>query len=120
MKLLLVDAMSLVFRAYHAMSKMGLQAPNGELTGAVYGFANILATILTKEKPDFIGIAFDTPAPTFRHEKYVQYKAHRPEFPQELVPQLARIKEMITLLNIPQIEMPGFEADDIIGTLTKT
>ncbi len=119
MKFFLVDAMSLVFRAYHAMSKMGLQAPNGELTGAVFGFANILATILNKEKPDYIGIAFDTPAPTFRHEKFEQYKAHRPEFPQELVPQLARIKEMIRLLNIPQVELPGYEADDIIGTFTK-
>lgn len=119
MKFFLIDAMSLVFRAYHAMSKMGLQAPNGELTGAVFGFANILATILNKEKPEYIGIAFDTAAPTFRHEKFEQYKAHRPEFPQELVPQLARIKEMIRLLNIPQIELPGYEADDIIGTFTK-
>jgi DNA polymerase I len=118
MKFFLFDAMSLVFRAYHAMAKMNLQAPNGELTGAVYGFANILSTILSKEKPDYIGIAFDTPAPTFRHEKFAKYKAHRPEFPKELVPQLARIKEMIALLNITQIEMPGFEADDVIGTLT--
>jgi DNA polymerase-1 len=119
MKFFLFDAMSLVFRAFHAMSKMGLQAPNGELTGAVYGFANILATILNKEKPDYIGIAFDTAAPTFRHEMFDKYKAHRPEFPQELVPQLARIKEMITLLNIPQVELAGYEADDIIGTFTK-
>ncbi len=119
MKFFLVDAMSLVFRAYHAMAKMGLQAPNGELTGAVYGFANILATVLNKEKPEYIGIAFDTPTPTFRHELYDRYKAHRPEFPQELVPQLARIKEMITLLNIPQVEMPGYEADDVVGTFTK-
>ena len=119
MKFFLFDAMSLVFRAYHAMSKMGLQAPNGELTGAIYGFANILATILNKEKPEYIGIAFDTPSPTFRHEMFERYKAHRPEFPQELVSQLARIKEMITLLNIPQIEMPGYEADDIVGTFTK-
>lgn len=119
MKFFLFDAMSLVFRAFHAMSKMGLQAPNGELTGAVYGFANILATILNKEKPDYVGIAFDTAAPTFRHEMFDKYKAHRPEFPQELVPQLARIKEMISLLNIPQVELAGYEADDIIGTYTK-
>lgn len=117
MKFFLIDAMSLVFRAYHAMAKMGLQAPNGELTGAIFGFANMLANILTKERPDYIGIAFDTAAPTLRHKKYELYKAHRPEFPQELVSQLARIKEMITLLNIPQIELPGYEADDIIGAL---
>lgn len=119
MKFLLFDAMGLVFRAYHAMSKMGLQSPNGELTGAVFGFGNILATILNKEKPDFVCIAFDTAAPTFRHEKYEQYKAHRPEFPAELVPQLQRIKEMVECLRLTQVELPGYEADDIIGTLAK-
>ncbi|TAE24279.1 MAG: DNA polymerase I [Candidatus Kapaibacterium sp.] len=119
MKFLILDAMSLIFRAFHAMSKMGLQAPNGELTGAVFGFANILSTLLNKEKPDFICIAFDTASPTFRHEMFDKYKAHRPEFPPELAPQLARIKQMITLLNITQIELAGYEADDIVGTLTK-
>jgi DNA polymerase-1 len=117
MKFILIDAMGLVFRAYHAMSKMGLQAPNGELTGAVFGFGNILATILAKEQPDYICIAFDTPAPTFRHERFEAYKAHRPEFPADLAPQLLRIKEMVSLLNLRQIEMAGYEADDIIGTL---
>lgn len=119
MKFLILDAMSLIFRAFHAMSKMGLQAPNGELTGAVFGFANILSTLLNKEKPDYVCIAFDTSAPTFRHEMFEKYKAHRPEFPPELAPQLARIKQMISLLNIKQIELPGYEADDIVGTLTK-
>jgi DNA polymerase-1 len=118
MKFLLFDAMSLVFRAFHAMSKMGLQAPNGELTGAIFGFANMISTVINKEKPDYICIAFDTKSPTFRHDKYDKYKAHRPEFPPELTPQLARIKEMITLLNITQVELAGYEADDIIGTLT--
>lgn len=117
MKFLLIDAMGLVFRAYHAMSKMGLQAPNGEPTSAVFGFGNILATILTKEQPDYLCIAFDTSAPTFRHERFEAYKAHRPEFPADLVPQLARIKQLITYLNIRQVELPGYEADDIIGTL---
>ena len=119
MKFLLFDAMSLVFRAFHAMSKMGLQAPNGELTGAIFGFANMISTVINKEKPDYICIAFDTAAPTFRHEKFEKYKAHRPEFPQELGPQLLRIKQMISLLNITQLELAGYEADDIIGTLTK-
>ncbi|MCS6807553.1 MAG: DNA polymerase I [Bacteroidota bacterium] len=119
MKLFLIDAMSLIFRAYHALSKTRLQAPSGEPTGAVFGFANILATIINKEQPHYIGIAFDTAAPTFRHEKFEHYKAHRPEFPEELVPQLARIKQMIHLLNIQQIECEGYEADDIIGTLAK-
>jgi DNA polymerase-1 len=117
MKFLLIDAMGLVFRAYHAMSKMGLQAPNGELTSAVFGFGNILSTILAKEQPDYLCVAFDTAAPTFRHEKFDQYKAHRPEFPQDLVPQLLRIKQLVSLLNIKQVELAGYEADDIIGTL---
>jgi DNA polymerase-1 len=117
MKFILIDAMGLVFRAYHAMSKMGLQAPNGELTGAVFGFGNILATILSKEQPDYVCVAFDTAAPTFRHERFEAYKAHRPEFPADLAPQLLRIKELVRLLNLRQIEMPGYEADDIIGTL---
>lgn len=118
-KLFLIDAMSLVFRAFHAMSRTGLKSPSGEPTGAVYGFANTLGTLLTKEQPDYICVAFDTASPTFRHNMYDQYKANRPEFPEDLVPQLARIKSLITLLGIPQIEMPGFEADDIIGTLSK-
>ncbi len=101
------------------MSRTGLSSPNGEPTGAVYGFANILGTLLSKEKPDYICVCFDTASPTFRHDMYDLYKANRPEFPEDLVPQLARIKALITLLGIKQIEMPGFEADDIIGTLSK-
>jgi DNA polymerase-1 len=117
MKFLLIDAMGLVFRAYHAMSKMGLQAPNGESTSAIFGFGNILSTLLTKEQPDYLCVAFDTAEPTFRHEKFDQYKAHRPEFPPDLVPQLLRIKQLVSLLNIKQVELAGYEADDIIGTL---
>lgn len=116
----LFDAMSIVFRAYHAMSKMQTKAPGtDEPTAAVFGFANILASIINKEKPDYVSVCFDTASPTFRHIQYEQYKAHRPEFPADLVPQLARIKELIRCLNINPIEMPGFEADDIIGTLAK-
>jgi DNA polymerase-1 len=74
---LFIDSMGLVFRAYHAMSKSGFKAPNGEPTGAVFGFANMITAILDAEKPDFIAAAFDTSAPTFRHDKYDGYKAHR-------------------------------------------
>lgn len=116
-RLFLFDAMSLVFRAFHALSRQSFQASNGELTGAVYGFASMIGTILQKEKPEYAGIVFDRPEPTFRHKLYDQYKANRPDFPEELVPQLARIKEMIDALNIARLEMPGYEADDIIGTL---
>lgn len=116
----LFDAMSLVFRAYYAMSKSGMKSSvTGEQTSAVFGFANMIQSILLKEKPEYACIAFDTAAPTFRHTQYDAYKANRQEFPEPLVPQLLRIKEFITYLNIPQIEKPGYEADDVIGTLAR-
>ncbi len=118
-KLYLIDGMSVVFRAYHAMLRSQLKAPSGELTFAVFAFANILTSLLEKEKPERIAVVFDTREPTFRHIMYPEYKANREEFPEDLVPQLARIKELIGYLKIPQVEMHGFEADDIIGTYSK-
>ena len=118
-KIYLVDGMSIVFRAYHAMLKSGLTAPNGEPSGAVYGFINILTSLLEKENPEKIIVAFDRKEPTFRHEKYNLYKANRLAFPEDLVPQLKRIKEFLDIAKIPQVELPRYEADDIIGTLSK-
>jgi len=118
-KLYLVDGMSLVFRAYHAMATSGLSSPSGEPTGAVFGFVNILTALLEKEKPEKIIVVFDRKEPTFRHVKYPLYKANREEFPVELVPQLTRIKEFLDFADIPQTELAGYEADDIIGTLSK-
>ncbi len=119
-KFVLLDGMSLVFRAYHALSRANLQSPvTGEPTYAVFGFANILAVLLEKIKPKYIAAAFDTAEPTVRHQEYEAYKANRPEFPEDLVPQLLRIKELLKVLRIPILEMPGYEADDIIGTLAK-
>ncbi len=118
-KLYLIDTMGLVFRAYHALARSGFQSPKGEPTGAVFGVANILATLLERESPEHIVAVFDTKEPTFRHEKYELYKANRQAFPEELVPQLGRIKQLIDLSGIRRLEMPGFEADDIIGTLAK-
>ena len=118
-KLYLIDGMSVVFRAYHAMSKSGLKSPTGETTSAVFAFANIITSLLEKEKPEHIAVVFDISAPTFRPIKYPLYKANRDAFPEELVPQLARIKEFLDYLSIQRIELPGFEADDIIGTLSK-
>lgn len=112
-----IDSMGIVFRAYHAMSKSGFKAPNGEPTGAVFGFINIITALLEKENPTYIAAVFDTSAPTFRHEKYELYKANRQEFPEELIPQMPRIKEFLQAIGIPILELPGFEADDIIGTL---
>lgn len=111
--------MSLVFRAYHALTQSNFRSPDGMPTGAIYGFLNIITNFLEKENPEYIAIAFDTSAPTFRHEKYDFYKANRSEFPVELEPQLPIIKLILDLIGIPRIELPGFEADDIIGTIAK-
>ncbi|MBU3698935.1 MAG: DNA polymerase I [Candidatus Kapabacteria bacterium] len=115
--LILIDGMSLVFRAYHALQRTGMQSPSGEPTFAVFAFANILTSLLDKHSPDAIAVVFDTPEPTFRHKLYDQYKAHRDAFPEDLVPQLARIKQLIGLMGLEMVEMPGFEADDVIGTI---
>lgn len=118
-KLYLIDGMSLVFRAYHAMIRAGLSSSDGMPTGAIFGFTNIITKLLESEKPENIVVVFDTSAPTFRHEMYSEYKANRAEFPEELIPQLPKIKELLNLLNIPQYELDGYEADDIIGTIAK-
>ncbi len=118
-KLYLIDGMSLVFRAYHAMLNSNLTSPSGEPTYAVFGFINIISSLIDNHNPENIVVAFDTSAPTFRHEKFEAYKANRDEFPEPLVPQLLRIKEFLTLAGITQIEKPGYEADDVIGTLAK-
>lgn len=115
----LLDAMSMVFRAYHAMYKSGLTTPDGTPSGAIFGFTNILTKLLETQKPENIAVVFDTMAPTFRSQMYSEYKANRADFPEELVPQLPKIKEMIDLMGIPRIELDTYEADDIIGTLAK-
>lgn len=118
-KLYIIDGMSIVFRAYHAMQGSKLHSPSGEPTFAVFAFANIITNFLEKNNPDYIAVAFDREEPTFRHQLYPLYKANRDAFPEELVPQLKRIKDFLNLLNIKIIEIPGFEADDIIGTICK-
>lgn len=118
-KIFLVDGMSLVFRAYHAMSASKLSNSQGEPTWAVFAFANMLLSIIEREQPEYMTVVFDAQAKTFRHEQFENYKANRKAFPEDLQPQLLRIKELIDLLAIPRIEMPGYEADDIIGTLCK-
>ena len=113
----MVDGMSLVFRAYHAMFRSELTNTDGEPTGAVFGFANIITSLLDKYDPKHILVVYDTSAPTFRNEMYDLYKANRAEFPEDLGPQLIKIKEMLKLFGIPQMELDGFEADDLIATL---
>jgi DNA polymerase I-like protein with 3'-5' exonuclease and polymerase domains len=117
-KLVLIDGNSLVHRGFHAFSRLNLTSPTGENTSAVYGFALILLNIFTKLKPDYIAVAFDTQAPTFRHEEYKEYKATRIKAPQELYDQIPRIQELVETFNIPLFTKDGFEADDVIGTLS--
>jgi DNA polymerase I len=114
-RLYLVDGMSQVYRAYYAIRN--LSNSSGLATNAVYGFTMMLRRLIATEKPDYIGVAFDSPEPTFRHTAYEQYKATRAFMPDDLVPQLAYIERVCQALRIPLIREPGYEADDIIGTL---
>lgn len=115
--LALVDANSLLHRAYHALPP--LTAPNGEMVGAVYGFASMFLNVLEHVKPNFMVVAWDTPKPTFRHQAYTQYKAQRPKTDEDLLDQVHIVKEFLKSLNVPQIGIEGYEADDVIGTLSK-
>lgn len=116
-KLLLVDGSALLHRAYHAYPP--LKTKTGEIVGAVYGVASILISALESELPSHVMVAWDLPKPTFRHVKYVGYKAQRPKADEEMVNQIGRVKEVIETMGIVQIEREGYEADDIIGTLSK-
>ncbi|MCC6865397.1 MAG: DNA polymerase I [Ignavibacteria bacterium] len=118
-KLFLLDGMALAYRAYFSMIRNPLISSYGMNTSAIYGFINTLNKLIDDEKPDFIAVAFDTSEPTFRHKKYPDYKATREAMPDDLRPQIDKIKEVISAYNIPMIEQHGFEADDIIGTLVK-
>lgn len=114
-KILLIDANALVHRAFHALPP--LTTKKGEIVNAVYGFALILLKAIKDLKPHFLAVAFDTPEPTFRHKEYKEYKATRQKAPDELLEQFPKVKELITALNIPIFEKPGYEADDIVGAL---
>lgn len=117
-RLYLIDGTSYVYRAFYAI-KGGLHTSGGLPTNAVYGFAQMLIRILKEEKPDYLAIAFDTPEPTFRHEEYREYKANRPPAPDDLVLQWPYIYRLVKAFDIPTVYMPGYEADDIIGTLAR-
>jgi len=118
-KLFLLDAMALIFRAHFAFSKNPRINSKGVNTGVVLGFTNSLLEIINKEKPTHIGVAFDMPGPTFRHEMFEEYKATREEAPEDIKTGIPLVKELVKCFNIPVLEMSGYEADDIIGTLAK-
>ncbi|MDL2241774.1 DNA polymerase I [Bacteroidales bacterium OttesenSCG-928-L03] len=119
MKLFLLDAYALIYRAYYALIRAPRVTSKGLNTSAIYGFVNTLEEVLRKENPTHIGVAFDPSGPTFRHEVYEQYKAQREETPEVIRASVPIIKDIIKAYNIPILEVPFYEADDVIGTLAK-
>jgi DNA polymerase-1 len=110
-----VDAHSLIHQVFHALPEMS--SPRGEPIGAVFGFARDLLFLLDERTPDYVFCAFDLPGKTFRHQLFEQYKAHRPEMHQDLIPQIPSIKRLIDALGLGRLDCPSFEADDILATL---
>ncbi|KXS41130.1 MULTISPECIES: DNA polymerase I [unclassified Candidatus Frackibacter] len=115
-EMFLLDGSSLLHRAFYALPT-SLQTSDGECTNAVLGFTKMLLRLIEDEEPDALAVAFDLAAPTFRHKEYKEYKAQRKETPDELKPQFGLIKEVLAAFQIPVLELEGYEADDVIGTL---
>jgi len=118
-KLVLIDAMSLLFRAFHAPMQTELRAPSGMPTKAIYIFVRTLRKILKDHRPDYVGVAFDLAAPTFRDKLFEEYKANRPAFPEELALQLPYVRHFCRALGLTLVEKEGYEADDVMGTLAE-
>jgi DNA polymerase-1 len=118
-KLFLLDAYALIFRSYYAFIKNPRITSRGLNTSAIFGFLLTLEEVLQKQKPSHIAVVFDTPSPTFRHEMFKDYKANRDETPEDIKKAVPYIKRLIEAYKIPVIDYPGFEADDVIGTLAK-
>ena len=118
-KLFLLDAYALIYRSYYAFIRNPRVNSKGENTSAVFGFVNTLEEVLRKEDPSHIAVAFDPPGPTFRHVEFEAYKAQREATPEDIKWSVPVIKEIISAYNIPVLEMEGYEADDVIGTLAK-
>lgn len=113
----LIDGSSYIYRAYYAIRH--LSNSRGEATNAVYGFTNMLLTLLREEKPDRVAVIFDAKGPTFRKKLYPAYKANRSAMPEDLVPQIPLIKDVVRAFKLPALELDGYEADDIIASLAK-
>lgn len=114
---ILIDGNSLLYRMFYGMRPMN--SPKGVPTSAIFGFVNLLLKIQKEYDPEYIAVAFDRPEPTFRHEAFEEYKAGREQMPEDLVVQLDAVKELLEAMNIRVISKPGFEADDIIGTIAR-
>ncbi|MCO5255678.1 MAG: DNA polymerase I [Lentimicrobium sp.] len=118
-KLFLLDAMALIYRAYYALNRNPRITSKGLNTSAILGFANALYDVIRNEKPSHIGVAFDTHAPTVRHEDFTAYKANREAMPEDIAAAIPYIIQLIRGFNIPVLAVDGYEADDVIGTLAK-
>ncbi|ROQ91150.1 DNA polymerase I [Desulfosoma caldarium] len=116
--LYLIDASSYMYRAFYALGRR-LTAPDGTPTQAVFGFHQMLQKVLREKQPEMLCVVYDPPAPTFRHALYPQYKATRDRMPEDLVVQVPLIKTMVDLMGIPSLEVPGYEADDVMATLVR-
>ena len=117
-KLFLLDAYALIYRAYYAFIRAPRINSKGQNTSAIFGFVNTLEDVLKKEQPTHIGVAFDPKGGTFRHEMYAPYKAQREETPEDIRASVPIIKDILRAYRIPILEVPGYEADDVIGTLS--
>ncbi|MBB3840488.1 DNA polymerase-1 [Runella defluvii] len=118
-KLFLLDAFALIYRAHFAFVKNPRISSKGLNTSAIFGFANTLLEVLKDEKPTHLGVAFDTPKPTFRHVQFEAYKAQRQEQPEDITTAVPYVKQLLKAMCIPILEMEGYEADDVVGTLAK-
>lgn len=115
---MVIDGHAMIHRAYHAVPET-LSTKKGEVINAVFGFTSLLIKALNEIKPDYIAVAFDMQAPTFRHQQFAPYKAHRPTLPDNMRPQFGRIREVVEAFGIPIYEKEGYEADDVLGTLAQ-
>lgn len=117
-KLILIDGSGLIYRGFYAIPPF-LKSPGGVQTNAVFGFTNILLSLISREKPDYMAVAFDKKGPTFRHKAFEAYKATRVKAPQALYDQIPLVKKVVDDFQIPSFEADGFEADDILATVAK-
>jgi len=115
--LYIIDGHAHIYAAYYAPMRP-LTSPAGEPTKAAYIFSSAMIKLIERAKPDMLVVAMDSKAPSFRKELYPQYKAHRSEMPEDMPGQIARIEQILAAMNIPMFRIDGFEADDIIGTLS--
>lgn len=115
-KLILIDGSGLIYRGFYAIPPF-LKSPAGVQTNAVFGFTNILLSLISSQKPDYMAVAFDKKGPTFRHKEFKEYKATRVKAPQELYDQIPLVKDVVNAFGIPLFEADNFEADDVLATI---